>query len=652
MSKPNKICGISKRHLRRLVAKKLKSNKGIIKNEIENRCEEYLEDTEEENLGVPFLVPDRNNQNCNNLEDAFFSENLICKDLKRWAVKNNVSCVTLNNLLKVLHKHNINVPVNYKTFLKTPKSIINVKNIAPGEYLHFGISNCLMPILKTETSLESIDLNIGIDGLPLTKSSGLCLWPILILITNIKNSCPLLAGAYVGNKKPADCNTYLYDFSQELKHVITHGIQDQNRTIKVNINAFCCDAPARAFVTGLKGHTSIHGCSKCFQVGFSKYNKVLYTSVCSRKITDDDYCKRIQQKRFTENNFKHANILESVGIEMVSKFPIEPMHLLDLGVTRKILLGILKRDVKGKRLPLVKKVQASNTLVTLARFIPSEFCRKPRSFCEILRWKSTEFRQFALYTGIVVLKDLVDDDTYYHFLLFHCAYRLLACPDNCIENTNCAQALLEEFVSNFELIYGEEHLTYNIHNLLHISDCVKQFGSVDKFAAYPFENYMQILKKQIRKPSKVLQQLYNRSIERNDFTLGEDNKIFGFKDIIAETATTKIYKTYATENFILQSISPNNCCCVKEQNDIIPVKITAIKTVNGHSIIESRRFQGIVPFFTFPMNSRDIGIIKAEILSHNIEIHELSSVLYKYVNLPLQNSNILIPLLHVWQFQQ
>jgi hypothetical protein len=102
---------------------------------------------------------------------------------------------------------------------------------------------------------------------------------------------------------------------------------------------------------------------------------------------------------------------------------------------------------------------------------PKEFVRKPRSFNDVMYWKATEFRHFLLYTGPIVLKGIVEQNIYINFLILHVAISILISL-KLIKNQNnilYAKNLLIHFVNSFIVIYGENFVSHNIHNLLHLS---------------------------------------------------------------------------------------------------------------------------------------------------------------------------------------
>ena len=148
--------------------------------------------------------------------------------------------------------------------------------------------------------------------------------------------------------------------------------------------------------------------------------------------------------------------------------------------------------------------------------MPREFTRKPRSLSILKRWKATELRQFLLYTGPVVLLNNIDDDRYLNFLTLHTAFLILSDRKYFI-HLNYAVKLLKYFVETFQLLYGSKHVSHNVHNLLHLVDDVRNHGPVDNFSCFPFENFLQSIKKCIRKSEKPLQQLVKRHIRKISF---------------------------------------------------------------------------------------------------------------------------------------
>ncbi len=71
-----------------------------------------------------------------------------------------------------------------------------------------------------------------------------------------------------------------------------------------------------------------------------------------------------------------------------------------------------------------------------------EFSRKSRSLSELARWKATELREFLLYTGPIVLKNVLPKRLFEHFLLFHVAVKLLVAQHFCQEFNDYAKQLI------------------------------------------------------------------------------------------------------------------------------------------------------------------------------------------------------------------
>lgn len=95
------------------------------------------------------------------------------------------------------------------------------------------------------------------------------------------------------------------------------------------------------------------------------------------------------------DHHKSVSPLTELNIGLVSQFPLDYMHLVNLGCTRKLLITLLKGNIRV-RLSTFSVHCISNKLIAQRMHFPIEFQRKPRSLKEIAYWKATEFRQFLL----------------------------------------------------------------------------------------------------------------------------------------------------------------------------------------------------------------------------------------------------------------
>lgn len=70
------------------------------------------------------------------------------------------------------------------------------------------------------------------------------------------------------------------------------------------------------------------------------------------------------------------------------------------------------------------------------------------------------------------------------------------------------------FVRHFGKLYGDMYLSYNLHNIVHLAQDVKVHGNLDSFSAFKFENFMQKLKRLVRKPQSPCCQVVKSLEER------------------------------------------------------------------------------------------------------------------------------------------
>ncbi|XP_076670003.1 uncharacterized protein LOC143369665 isoform X1 [Andrena cerasifolii] len=432
-------------------------------------------------------------------------------DLASWAVNNNITHKAMNELFQVLSLYapTFHLPKDARTLVGTPRSI-NYENIQGGEYLHFGLKNTLISIVamyeRENMRINNIEVSLNIDGLPLSRSSSNVFWPILMSEEIFKSV--YIVGIFYGRGKPKSANELMQKFVDEWKNMKNTFIY-KGQNISVNMTKIICDAPAKAFLLHTKGHAGYSSCSKCMIVG-QTINKHLCFPFMENPAplrTDEDF----RQQKDKNYHTGKSCLLEIENIGLVSNVPLDYMHLICLGVMKKLLL-LWTQGPLSVRISASLRERISEKLTSIGTSTPIEFSRKPRSLKELKYWKASEFRSFLLYTGPIVLQPVLQRNIYEHFLCLHVAISILITPTliSTEENIQYAQNLLQYFVKKFDILYGKQFASHNIHNLLHICDDIKNFGALDNYSAFHFENFLGKLKKVLRKAEKPLQQLAKR----------------------------------------------------------------------------------------------------------------------------------------------
>ncbi|XP_029680869.1 uncharacterized protein LOC115246291, partial [Formica exsecta] len=256
----------------------------------------------------------------------------IRQDLTNWAVQFQISHTAVTALLSILRNHGFdNLPKNSKTMLETPK-YTNVRRVTPGEYFHNGLRSGIMQFLqKSQDDVDSVSVQISIDGLPISKSSTNQLWPILGSVRpNLSDI--FIIGCYYGSKKPYDCNEFLRDFVDEAK-ILAEGLEYKGKSIRVSIDSLIADAPAKSFVTATKGHTGYFSCPKCTTEGEYISGRMYFPDINCTSRTNESFLIQRQIEHHTG-----SSILSDIpNFGMISHIPLDYMHLVCIGVVKKIL---------------------------------------------------------------------------------------------------------------------------------------------------------------------------------------------------------------------------------------------------------------------------------------------------------------------------
>lgn len=99
-----------------------------------------------------------------------------------------------------------------------------------------------------------------------------------------------------------------------------------------------------------------------------------------------------------------CNWLIQPPIDMVHSFVLDAMHLLYLGVMKKLLDCWLRGKLPFRKLSQNSKAQLSCLVLRLHTQIPQEFQRTTRSLSEVGKFKATEFQFLLLYVGPIIFK--------------------------------------------------------------------------------------------------------------------------------------------------------------------------------------------------------------------------------------------------------
>ena len=140
--------------------------------------------------------------------------------------------------------------------------------------------------------------------------------------------------------------------------------------------------------------------------------------------------------------------------------------------------------------------------------VPGEISRASKSISDRKFGEASEWRTFIFYSLVVhVLHGILPLQCLKHFFLFvYGIYNLLGGSIN-NDAINYAEICLTKFVIQTEVLYGLKSCTFNVHQLVHLADSVRNCGPLWASAAFIFEYNNHVLQKMFHGTQHIPQQI-------------------------------------------------------------------------------------------------------------------------------------------------
>ncbi|XP_040064782.1 uncharacterized protein LOC120838785 [Ixodes scapularis] len=235
-------------------------------------------------------------------------------------------------------------------------------------------------------------------------------------------------------------------------------------------------------------------------------------------------------------NLEHFNI--------VWGFVPEYMHCVLLGVVRQFLEYWLTSSDKECYVGRQTAVLDSRILSITP---PRDMRRTPRSLKGGKFWKAKELQNWALYYSLPVLSGFLPSRFLSHRALLMESLHLMLQQKISSRDVDLCDLLMVEFVIKTQHLYGEESMTFNVHQMEHIVKSVRLWGPLWAHSAFPFEAGNGKMKSCIKAAKGIPYQICR--------TLSLENVVAELEELVTDTAVSTFCSSLDSR-ITLKSVSP------------------------------------------------------------------------------------------------
>lgn len=298
---------------------------------------------------------------------------------------------------------------------------------------------------------------------------------------------------------------------------LSKGIFVREKYFNIFITNASLDLPAKCEVSKMVQFNSKHACNFCFQEGQSTSKGIRYTyedkplTLRTHSSIINDMVKVRSHPNSIIRGVKGVSPMVAFEhFDLSKSFCIDYMHAVLLEVTRKMIdfWTLTKFHKQPFYINKVRKKILDCRLLKIKT--PSYISRRPRSSKYFNLLKASELRNLLIYYLPIITDRILPKKYIKHIQLLSSAIYTLLKPNISDSELNEAEEKLKRFVEDFQAHYGQLNMTMNIHCLLHIVDCVRNFGPLWCYSMFSFEGYNGLLKSFAVAPTNILHQIMIR----------------------------------------------------------------------------------------------------------------------------------------------
>lgn len=530
----------------------------------------------------------RNNREC--------GQSLICRD-KQYFVY-----IKLKEQLKKILENHWDEIVTFSNTIQSDESE-NIRDTYSGKLIQNSLRK----------NFNLLSLMINSDGICLKKSGTSSVWPLQVICNflppeiRFRNENILCVAFFYQQMKP-DMLDFCKPFAEEIEQLQTKGFVFRDQVFRAAITCAVLDLPAKASFQQLIQYNGYFGCGYCMQRGEQTGKGVRFTwnEECCDIRTHRSFLLAMGDISMKKLESKDGIIGVSPAVsfdyfDMVDSFGLDYMHCVCLGIEKNLIRFWTNSKAGHDSYITLEYQQILNKRIMSIK--PCVFIsRLPRSLKYHAKFKASERRSLILYYLPVVLRGMLEKKYLDHFYLLSGSIYKLLTTNISAEDLNIVENDLKQFVKEYEVLYGKENMTMNVHLLSHMVSCVKNLGPLWTQSMFAFESNNATFSRYVKGNNDIIAELrtkylLHKSVSQASDPIKKTSNILEYKKKI-KLSQSELGALTATLNISVDRIEEAIYCVFKKNEErFTSVNYSAaVKTID-YMVELNNKLVGKVKFY-------------------------------------------------------